>query len=104
MSTPYHVPALSVAPGKRFIPCYSPGELEERQLAGVRWTLAHALTGSPQYRAKLGDAHPGDIRTLDDVRKLPFTTTEDLRAGYPLPLLSVPDTASARYWPIPVTT
>ncbi len=48
MSTPYHVPALSVAPGKRFIPCYSPGELEERQLAGVRWTLAHALTGSPQ--------------------------------------------------------
>lgn len=96
MSTPFHVPALSVAPGKRFIPHYSPDELEERQLEGVRWTLAHALAGSPQYRAKLGDVRPEDIRTLDDVRKLPFTTTEDLRAGYPLPLLSVPESEVLR--------
>jgi phenylacetate-CoA ligase len=34
--------------------------------------------------------HPNDIQSLDDIRKLPFTTTDDLRAGYPFPLLSVP--------------
>lgn len=75
----------------RFIPQYSEDELTKRQLDGVRWTLAHALAGSPQYRAKLGDIRPEDIRSLDDVRKLPFTTTDDLREGYPLPLLSVPE-------------
>ena len=75
----------------RFIPRYSEDELTKRQLDGVRWTLAHALAGSPQYRAKLGDIRPEDIHTLDDVQKLPFTTTDDLREGYPLPLLSVPE-------------
>jgi phenylacetate-CoA ligase len=33
---------------------------------------------------------PDDIQTLDDIRKLPFTSADDLRAGYPFPLLSVP--------------
>ncbi|MCH5277256.1 MAG: phenylacetate--CoA ligase [Desulfovibrionaceae bacterium] len=75
----------------RFIPQYSEDELARRQLEGVRWTIGHALAGSPQYRAKLGDIRPEDIRSLDDVRKLPFTTTDDLREGYPLPLLSVPE-------------
>lgn len=74
----------------RFIPHYSEDELAALQLDGIRWTIAHALAGGPQYRAKLGDIRPEDIRTLDDVQKLPFTTTDDLREGYPLPLLSVP--------------
>lgn len=66
--------------------------LAKHQLAGIRWTLQHALH-SPQYRAKLENAgvNAGDIRTFDDVRRLPFTTTDDLRSGYPLPLLSVPE-------------
>ncbi len=33
---------------------------------------------------------PETIRTLDDVRKLPFTTKEDLRQHYPLGFLAVP--------------
>ncbi len=78
-------------PAHRFLPTFSADELAAIQLDGVRRTLARALEGSPQYRAKLGDIAPDDIRTLDDVRKLPFTTTEDLRDGYPLPLLSVPE-------------
>ena len=80
----------------RFIPHYSEDELAALQLDGIRWTIAHALAGGPQYRAKLGDIRPEDIRTLDDVQKLPFTTTDDLREGYPLPLLSVPERDVAR--------
>lgn len=76
---------------RRFIPDYDAEQLYALQLEGVRWTLAHALRGSSQYQQKLQGIEPGDIRTLDDVRKLPFTTTDDLRDGYPFPLLSVPE-------------
>jgi len=33
---------------------------------------------------------PEDIRSLEDIEKLPFTTAQDLQEGYPFPLLSVP--------------
>ena len=33
---------------------------------------------------------PEDIKSLDDLRRLPFVTAKDLRDGYPFPLLSVP--------------
>jgi phenylacetate-CoA ligase len=67
-------------------------ELWEHQLGGLKWTVAHAYNGSPYYRQKLDHAgvRPEDIRSLADIRKLPFTTADDLREGYPLPLLSVP--------------
>ena len=39
---------------------------------------------------------PEDIHTLDDIRKLPFTSAEDLRNGYPFPLLSVPESEVVR--------
>ncbi len=61
-----------------------------KQLEGVRWTIEHAQ-GSEQYRKKLHGINPQDIKTLDDLRKLPMTDTTDLREGYPLPLLSVPE-------------
>lgn len=67
-------------------------ELEDLQLKGLQWTVAHAYNGSPAYRAKLdrAGAAPEEIRSLDDLAKLPFTTAEDLREGYPFPLCSVP--------------
>ncbi len=64
--------------------------LEKLQLEGLRFTVKQALQ-SPQYQAKLGNIQPQDIQCLDDIRKLPFTSVEDLRQGYPLPLLSVPE-------------
>ncbi len=67
-------------------------ELRDIQLEGLKWTVSHAYKNSPFYRDRL-DAHsitPDDIRTLEDIGKLPFTTADDLRAGYPMPLLSVP--------------
>lgn len=77
----------------RFIPEYSPAHIRQLQTEGLRWTVLHAFARSPQYRAKLEAAgiDPCAIRTLDDLRHLPFTTADDLREGYPLPLLSVPE-------------
>ncbi|MDR3641439.1 MAG: phenylacetate--CoA ligase [Humidesulfovibrio sp.] len=77
----------------RFIPKLSAAEIAEAQLTGLKWTVRHAYAGSPFYRARLDEkgVAPGDIKTLDDLFKLPFTTAQDLQAGYPLPLLSVPE-------------
>lgn len=76
----------------RFLPDLHADSLLAQQLEGVRWTLNQAMR-SPQYRAKLEAAgvQSQDVRDMDDVRRLPLTTVEDLRRGYPLPLLCVPE-------------
>ncbi len=76
-----------------FMPSFnSADELETLQLQGLQWTVRHAFEGSPAYRAKLEAAGvtPDSIQSLDDLRRLPFTSTDDLREGYPFPLKSVP--------------
>jgi phenylacetate-CoA ligase len=78
---------------KTFMPSYSSyDELARIQLDGLKWTVNHAYHGSPAYRKKLDDAgvKPGDVQSLDDLPRLPFTTSKDLADGYPFPLLSVP--------------
>ncbi|MCJ7594954.1 MAG: phenylacetate--CoA ligase, partial [Desulfobacterales bacterium] len=67
-------------------------QLLELQLQGLKWTVNHAYKGSSYYRRKLDEAgvKPDHVRTLDDLKRLPFTTTLDLQEGYPFPLLSVP--------------
>ena len=77
----------------RFIPEFKDEQtILERQLDGIRWTLRHARASS-QYKAKLdaSGVDPEDVKSLDDVRRLPLTSADDLRAGYPLPLLSIPE-------------
>lgn len=77
----------------RFLPDFTDEALARLQLEGVRRTVNHALRNA-EYRRKLGAvgvADGRDIRSLEDVRRLPFTTVEDLRDGYPLPLLCVPE-------------
>jgi len=79
---------------KSFMPGFkNHGELRNHQLRGLQWTVQHAYNGSPFYRERLTEAgiQPDDITSLEDLRKLPFTTADDLRQGYPLPLLSVPE-------------
>ncbi len=73
-------------------------KLKQIQLKGLQWTVGHAYEGSSFYRKKLDQAgvSPTDIQTLDDIRKLPFTQADDLREGYPFPLLSVPDSEVVR--------
>ncbi|MGQ9693728.1 MAG: phenylacetate--CoA ligase family protein [Thermodesulfobacteriota bacterium] len=76
-----------------FMPLFkSAEELASWQLAGLKWTLEHAFRGSPFYRQRLSAAgfSPGDLRNLQDLARLPFTTAQDLQDGYPYPLLAVP--------------
>ncbi len=77
----------------RFMPSGSKTEdLEKIQLQGLQWTVNHAYHNSPFYRERLDQAgvSPEMIRSLDDIRRLPFTTADDLQAGYPFPLRAVP--------------
>ena len=47
---------------------------------------------SPFYQKRFAEAHlsPEDIRSLDDLRKIHFTTKQDLRDNYPFGLAAVP--------------
>ncbi|MBU4582844.1 MAG: phenylacetate--CoA ligase family protein, partial [Proteobacteria bacterium] len=67
-------------------------ELLALQLEGLKWSVTHAYNGSRHYRAKFDETgvKPADIKTLDDIQKLPFVSSKDLQEGYPFPLLSVP--------------
>jgi phenylacetate-CoA ligase len=53
----------------------------------------------PAYRAKMEAAgiHPLDLRCLEDLRKMPFTTKKDLRDNYPTGLLARPVRELARF-------
>lgn len=76
-----------------FMPTFSSlDELSNIQLDGLKWTVSHAYNGSPFYRNKLHSAGiaPEDIKSLDDLKRLPFTTSQDLTDDYPFPLLSTP--------------
>ncbi len=66
-------------------------QLAAIQLAGLQWTVHHAYTGSIFYRKKFDEAgiRPEDIKNLDDLKRLPFTTSQDLQENYPYPLISV---------------
>lgn len=73
-------------------------ELEALQLARLKSTVARVWSRTPFYRQRLTEAglKPRDLRSLVDVRRLPFTTREDLRATYPYGLLAAPREEVAR--------
>ena len=75
---------------KTFLP--SNENLKKGQLEGLQWTVTHAYRGSETYRKKFDGLNlkPEDIQSLDDLKRLPFTSAEDLSEGYPFPLRSVP--------------
>ena len=54
--------------------------------------MRHAYENVPTYRRKFDEhgVHPDEIRTLDDVQRLPFTTKADLRESYPFGMFAVP--------------
>lgn len=76
----------------RFIPDHDEETIHNIQLEGLRWTIRQAAR-SPQYRSRLQacGVEADDIHSLDDLRLLPTVDVEDLREGYPLPLLCVPE-------------
>ena len=66
-------------------------EIENLQIERLHDTLK-ACMNSEFYRKRFHDAGitADDIRTLDDVTKIPFTTKQDLRDNYPFGICTVP--------------
>ena len=74
------------------IECMSSDEmaaLQSRRLADV---VERVYNNVDFYRKKMKDlgVEPGDIKGIEDINKLPFTTKEDLRDNYPFGLLAIP--------------
>ncbi len=67
-------------------------ELRAVQLDRLRWSVRHAYENVPHYRASFDAAgvHPDDVKTLEDLAKLPFTGKADLRDNYPWGMFAVP--------------
>jgi len=62
------------------------------QLERLKWSLQHAYDNIAHYRTKFDKAgvHPGDLKSLADLAKFPFTTKADLRENYPYGMFAVP--------------
>ena len=73
--------------------CMEREEKEEMQLALFQQQVKRVYENVPFYKKKFDDAgfHPDDLKTLDDISKIPFTTKADLREAYPFGLFAVPD-------------
>ena len=67
-------------------------ELRNTQLQRLKWSLNHAYTNSPVYKAKFDakGVHPDDLKSLDDLALFPFTTKQDLRENYPFGMFALP--------------
>ena len=67
-------------------------ELGRLQLGRLRKSVASAAERIPLHRERLRAAGltARDLRSLDDLRRLPFTTKADFRDAYPYGLLAVP--------------
>ncbi len=66
-------------------------EIKTLQLERLKKTVRHCMN-SEFYRQRFADCNlsPDDIRSLDDLKKIPFTTKQDLRDTYPFGMASVP--------------
>lgn len=66
-------------------------EIEKLQLERLQATVKHCMN-SPFYKKRFEEIglKPEDIKSLDDIRKIPFTTKQDLRETYPFGMASVP--------------
>ncbi len=75
----------------REIETMSRDALEALQLKGLQKTLKRVWT-SPWWRDllhKRGMSDPQDVKSLEDLRNLPFLTKEDFREAYPLKMSTV---------------
>jgi phenylacetate-CoA ligase len=73
------------------VPDYMPvAELRDLQLKRMRGVVTTAWEQVEHFRSRLADRGltPGDIRSLEDIAKLPFTVKSDLRDTYPFGLFA----------------
>ena len=72
-------------------------EIKALQLDRLKKTVSHCM-GSPFYKKRFDEAglKPEDIKCLDDIRRIPFTTKQDLRDNYPFGVASIPASKCVR--------
>lgn len=68
------------------------GQLAALQLRRLRQTVSNAYKNVPLHRARMEAMgfKPGDLRSLDDLQRLPFTVKTDLRDNYPYGMFARP--------------
>lgn len=74
------------------IECASREQIRAWQDERLIKTVHHVYEHVPYYKKLMDDkgVFPGDIKSVDDLHKLPFLTKDDLRQAYPYGLLAVP--------------
>uniref|UniRef100_A0A7J2TKZ6 Phenylacetate--CoA ligase family protein n=1 Tax=Archaeoglobus fulgidus TaxID=2234 RepID=A0A7J2TKZ6_ARCFL len=74
-------------------------DLREIQEKKLRALVSNAYSYSPFYRRKFKELglHPSDIKSLEDLPKLPFTNKQDLRDNYPFGMFAVPISQIVRF-------
>ena len=67
-------------------------QLNQIQLERLQKTVKHVYDNVPLYRERMDAAgvRPEDVKTLDDITRLPFTSKQDLRDTYPYGMFAVP--------------
>ncbi|WP_096201965.1 phenylacetate--CoA ligase PaaK [Bacillus sp. FJAT-45350] len=73
-------------------------EIQEVQIKRLQETTQRVFDNVPFYQQKFAELNitPDDIKTLEDVQKLPFTQKHHLRESYPFKLFAVPTTELVR--------
>ncbi len=74
------------------IECMDREGVREAQLASLQWQVKRVYENVPMFKERMDERglKPEDVKTLDDLAKLPFTTKQDLRDYYPYQLFAVP--------------
>ncbi|HPS54500.1 MAG TPA: phenylacetate--CoA ligase [Sedimentisphaerales bacterium] len=72
------------------IECIDRKGLKKVQSERLVKLVNYIYANCPVYKKKIDDADitPGDIKSIDDIKKLPFTTKIDMRDNYPYGLFS----------------
>ena len=76
------------------IECAAREDMSALQSQKLVKMVKNAYENVPFYKQKLDEAgvSPDDIKSIEDITKLPYTTKDDLRDTYPFGLFAVPKT------------
>ena len=80
------------------IECMSRDEMTALQSERLVKLVNYVYKNVDFYRKKMNDLGllPGDIKSIEDIEKLPFTTKDDLREHYPFGLFATPQSEIVR--------
>ena len=67
-------------------------DIQSLQIVRVKQTLERAYNKVPHFKMRFDEVGvaPEDFKTLDDIRRFPFTMKTDLRDNYPFDMFAEP--------------